>query len=290
MKKRRLLKLFIVLLVIVVVVILSSTVFTLRNVELCFYDSNNNLIEDYEAGLKHFTEGDTQDIIDSGEFKMGKNIFLIRKQPSIDKIEAKFPYIKVIGISATFPDGFKIKARERVETYCITLASGQVAICDSELKILDIKDSVNKFDYIALRGLGLNDAKKGQFLTGENEIKVLKKLGSEFGANRYNNEASIKNFESVIIENKYMAGSPQSKSPNLIIQTRVYNADDSTMAGVKIEVENINANFESKLNKALSIDSKYLAEGSVKSRSGTIKIYDNLTGAYVDSTGNTSSN
>ena len=80
MKKRRLLKLFIVLLVIVVVVILSSTVFTLRNVELCFYDSNNNLIEDYEAGLKHFTEGDTQDIIDSGEFKMGKNIFLINKK------------------------------------------------------------------------------------------------------------------------------------------------------------------------------------------------------------------
>lgn len=278
---------FIVLLVVVVVVILSSTVFTLRNVELCFYDSSNNLIEDYEAGLKHFTEGDTQDIIDSGEFKMGKNIFLIKKQPSIDKIEAKFPYIKVIGISATFPDGFKIKARERTETFSINLASGQFAICDSELKILDIKDSVNKFDYIALRGLGLNSAEKGKFLTGENEIKVLKKLSSEFNANRYSNEASIKNFESIRIEDKYKTDSPQSKCPNLIIQTRVYNADDSTMAGVKIEVENINANFESKLNKALSIYSMYLAEGSVKSRSGTIIIYDSLQGAYKDSSAKT---
>lgn len=284
MKNRRLLKLLIALLVVVVVVILSSTVFTLKNIELCFYTPENILIEDYEAGLTHFTEGDTQDIIESGDFALGKNIFFVKKQPSIDKIEAKYPYIKVIGISATFPDGFRIKARERVAMYRIPLSNGKHAICDSELKVLEIKDSADQYNYIYLKGMGIDSLTPGQFVSEEATNAILKKLGNEFLSNRYDTVSSIKNFEYVTIDTTYLTASPTSKSTNLIIQTRSFESDGHTrIAGVRLVIENIYSNFENKLNKALSIYSNYCKNGDVKSQSGTIKVFDDISAVY-DST------
>jgi|GEM_PF-3494186 len=286
MKKKRLLKLLIALTVVVVMVVLSSTVFTLKNVELCFYDSKNNLIEDYST-LDYFGDEDVQDIIDSGDFGFGKNIFFLQRQDNIDRIEKEHPYIKVIGISATFPDGFKIKAVERKPMYSVYLSTGKYAICDKELKVLEVVDTIsNKYKYIALANLGIDDQEAGNFIKGNNDIDRLARLGSEFSANKYGRTSAIKYFESIRMYEGYFTEDKTRKCTWLSIQTRPTNEDDSQCAGVRIDIENISTNFEEKINKALSIFNYYFSSTEPdqysKSLYGVIKVYDNCQGAWVD--------
>ncbi len=281
MKKKRLLKLFIALSVIVVIVVLSSTVFTLKNVDLCFYAEDNTLIEDYTAELSHFTEEDTQGIIDSGEFGFGKSIFFLQRQKNIEKIEAKYPYIKIIGISATFPDGFRIKARERQPMYSVSLTDGY-AICDEELKVLEIKQSINKFDYIALNSLGIDNIEVGKTIEGASEIAALKKLGPELKANMYDRISSIKNFESAKVCERFYTTNPAIICDNLVIETRDYGAGGERVAGVTIEIENIKSNLELKINKALSVYHDFFVNSSPNAQKGIIKVYDNITSSYFE--------
>ena len=284
MKKKRLLKLFIALTVVVMVVVLSSTVFTLKNVELCFYDSSNNLIEDY-GQLDYFGDEDVQDIIDSGDFGFGKSIFFLQRQDNIDRIEKEHPFIKVIGISATFPDGFKIKAVERKPMYSIYLSTGRYAVCDSELKVLEIKETINTYDYITLINLGIDNQEPGNFITGDKDMERLAKLGGEFSANRYTRLSSIKYFQSIRMYESYKTNDRTSKCTWLSIQTRATDRDGSQCAGVRIDIENIATNFEEKVNKALSIFNTYFNSTDTTVHSqilhGTIKVYDNCTGTWV---------
>lgn len=285
MKKKRLSKLIIALSVIVVLVILSSTVFTLKNVELCFYASDNSLIEDLGAELKHFTEEDTQDIIDSGEFSFGDNIFFIQRQLNIEKIEAKYPYIKIIGISATFPDGFKIKARERDALYRTPLSSGGFAILDEDLKVLEVVDShssVNKYDTILINNLNLDTISAGSFVSGGADVDLLKDLGNEIFANNFSRELAIHDIEEIRIVSASLTDNPALKTNNIIIKTRHKCVDDKTIAGVTIEIENAKINFETKINKAFSIYSKYRKDGDVRSQAGTIKVYEDLVASYSE--------
>lgn len=284
MKKKRLLKLIIALTVVVVIVILSSTVFTLKDVELCFYDTNNNLIEDYGAGLSYYTDEDVQDIIDSGNFKYGKSIFFIKRQENIKRIEAEHPYLKVIGISAVFPDGFKIKVVERKPFFSVALANGKYAICDKELKVLEVKDVVSEFDFISLTNLGIESATPGSFITGELGIKTIMKMGDEFASNQYNREGSIKNFEDIRTYEYHFTQDASEKCQNMMIKTRDYgpNPEDGRIAGVTLVIENIAINFEAKLNKLLSFFNNY--KDKIESQSGTMKVYDDLKVAYTPST------
>ncbi len=286
MKIKRLLKLFIALSVIVIVVVLSSTVFTLKDVELCFYDSRNNLVEDYDT-LSHFNDEDVQDIIDSGNFGFGKSIFFLERQKNIDRIEKEHPYIKVIGISATFPDGFRIKAVERKPMYSIHLSTGRYAICDGELKVLEIKDTVDSYDYIALTNMGIENQVPGNFIRGDNDIKRLKKLASEFKANKYNLNSSIKYFQAIGMYEGYRTNDSTSKCTWLSIQTREYDKEHIRVAGVRIDIENISSNYELKINKALSVYHKFLtstnSEDNSKTLSGVIKVFDNLSASWTPS-------
>ncbi len=284
MKNKRLLKLLIALTVIVLVVVLSSTVFTLKNVELCFYDSSNNLIEDFST-LSYHADEDVQGIIDSGDFGFGKNIFFLKRQENIDKIEKKYPYIKIIGISATFPDGFCIKAVERHPMYSIYLSNGKYAICDKELKVLEVVDKINSYDYIKLLNMGIDEAKPGNFIKVDGDLAKLKKLGDEFAANKYKRDNAIKYFESISVYEGYRTNDSTSKCTWLSIQTRATNKDGSKCAGVKIDIENISTNFNEKINFALSYFNKLINDPTIDNASpsyGTIKVYDNIKGTWIN--------
>ena len=80
---------------IVLVVILSFTLFSLRTIEL-----------DFRTNKTYITETD-QEIIESGEIKMGGSVFFRSKNKYIEKIESKNPYIKVVNIETVFPSGRK---------------------------------------------------------------------------------------------------------------------------------------------------------------------------------------
>ena len=69
MKTKRRIILIVVLLVIVTLIIVTSTVFSLKNIEIVFYDINDVPITD-NTKLNHFTQDDFESIIDSGILKL----------------------------------------------------------------------------------------------------------------------------------------------------------------------------------------------------------------------------
>lgn len=140
---------------IVIFVILSFTLFSLRTIEL-----------DYRTNKTYITATD-EEIIESGEIKMGGSVFFCNKNKYIEKIESKNPYIKVINIETVFPSKFVIHVAERQEIFAIE-HNDQFYITDDEFKVLKITDSYisDQTNAILLEGLQVADENYavGQFM------------------------------------------------------------------------------------------------------------------------------
>ena len=140
---------------IVLVVILSFTLFSLRTIEL-----------DFRTNKTYITETD-QEIIESGEIKMGGSVFFRSKNKYIEKIESKNPYIKVVNIETVFPSKFVIHVAERQEIFAVE-NNDQFYITDDEFKVLRITDSYasTQDNAMLLEGLQVADENYavGQFM------------------------------------------------------------------------------------------------------------------------------
>ncbi len=118
------------------VIILCSTVFTLNTVEIGWLSTTKVLSE----------KTDTE-IIDSGEFKFGESVFLLKKDKYKQKLEKNNPYIKVLGLELKFPNQLKVTVSEREELYVIKVtnensSSGfSYVYLDYDLKVLKITDT-----------------------------------------------------------------------------------------------------------------------------------------------------
>jgi len=113
---------------IVLIIVLSSTVFSLRVTDLNFLSTTNYLTNE-EA------------ILNSAEFNVGESIFFVDRESYIQKIEVANPYIKVVGIEIVFPNKLIVHAVERNEVFAFKLADNTYAICDEELKVLEIRQT-----------------------------------------------------------------------------------------------------------------------------------------------------
>lgn len=108
-------------------VVLSSTIFCVKNVELNFLSETINLTN-------------SQEILESGNFKKGKSVFFCDKNAYIKNLEENNPYIKVLNIETIFPSTLRVNCIERNELLCIkgyeenSLKS--YMILDDELKVL----------------------------------------------------------------------------------------------------------------------------------------------------------
>ena len=155
MKKKWIIALSTIFAVIVLVVILSFTLFSLRTIEL-----------DFRTNKTYITETD-QEIIESGEIKMGGSVFFRSKNKYIEKIESKNPYIKVINIETVFPSKFVIHVAERQEIFAVE-HNDQFYITDDEFKVLRITDSYisDQTNAMLLEGLQVADENYavGQFM------------------------------------------------------------------------------------------------------------------------------
>ena len=155
MKKKWIIALSVLAAVIVLIVILSFTLFSLRTIEL-----------DFRTNKTYITEPD-QEIIESGEIKMGGSVFFRSKNKYIDKIESKNPYIKVVNIETVFPSKFVIHVAERQEIFAIE-HNHQFYITDEEFKVLRITDSYisDQANAMLLTGLQIADENYavGQFM------------------------------------------------------------------------------------------------------------------------------
>ena len=90
MKKKSLIIMLSIIGFIVLVVVLSSTIFSLKKVNLTFYSNTLRLTNKNE------------EIISSGNFKYNQSIFFIDKKKYISNLEKNNPYLKVINIETNF--------------------------------------------------------------------------------------------------------------------------------------------------------------------------------------------
>ena len=163
MKKKWVIAISVIVLLIVILVILSFTVFSLKRVEIDYRTSTKNLIATDE------------EIIESGQFKYGSSVFFHGKNNYIEKIEAAYPYIKVINIETVFPSKFVIHVAERLETYAIE-HKGQIYICDDQFKVLRITDNFisDQTNAILLEGLKIEDKNYavGEFMETKGALPI----------------------------------------------------------------------------------------------------------------------
>lgn len=128
MKNKRLAIFLGILIFFAVIVVLSSTVFSLKSVEL-------NFVEEAPA-----LENSKAEIIDSGEFRYNESIFFVNKKAYISKIEKANPYIHVVNIETKFPNKLIIHAAQRQECYVLKLSTNKYAVTDEDMKVLNILD------------------------------------------------------------------------------------------------------------------------------------------------------
>ena len=126
---RRLIVLLSLFAFIVFIIVLSSTVFSFHTAQVNFL-STTNYLDDSE-----------QNILNSAEFNYGESIFFIDREEYTSKIEVANPYIKVVGLESVFPSKLIIHAVERNEMFAFKLSNNTYAICDSELKVLELKQT-----------------------------------------------------------------------------------------------------------------------------------------------------
>ncbi|MDR0850212.1 MAG: FtsQ-type POTRA domain-containing protein [Christensenellaceae bacterium] len=288
---------------VVLIVVLSSTVFTLKEVRVEFYDTNDQLITDYNT-LKHFTAADTQSIIDSANFNMGQNIFLVKKEQYTNSLEKNNPYLKVITLTTYFPNKIIIKVHEREELFAVPYgSSGLYAITDGEMKVLYTTDTPDPFGAVVVSGLDIDAAGVivGQKLTGGN-VDVAAQLN--YGLQKsldivlaLKNQVILQVFKSAVFE----VDTLNSEHIMLRMMTRdhipLYDTNGNpildsitglpksiTIAGMKIEIHNAAYRLDYKIQSAFQIFEYIVNQeygqievegsGTIEEYKGTIKIFD----------------
>lgn len=213
-----------VLSVIVLFVVLSSTVFTVKKIEVNWLSSKNELFE-----ISNKT------IVSESGLNYGTNVFFVGKQSSVDKLEKKYPYIKIENIETVFPNKLIIHAQERQEVFAVNL-EGCHLILDSQFKVLKkvsgefISSSTNAI----LIGGDFNFSQDaGEKLTITQNMVSLAYLEDGFYKNRDENETS----QNLTLMKNFLK-SVQCFDTKLIFQT---------FLGVKIEIYNPTLSLQKKV-------------------------------------------
>lgn len=225
MKNKKLAIFLVIFVFLVVVVVLSSTVFSLQNVTLQFMSSTNILT------------GAEADIVKSGKFRYGENVFFSTKSYYQKNMEKSNPYLKVINIETIFPNGFCIHAIERNECYCIKLSNNKYAVVDEELKVLKILDVFQNTSQNAMQientELSTQNLSEGDFFaTKNNFFEQLFNCFREWDNSYANIRAKVKS-----VQQNY------EKDGQLLVNMR---------SGVQIVIENSESQLSDKLNLAFS--------------------------------------
>lgn len=235
---------------IVLIVVLSSTIFSLKKVNLVFYSNTINLTN-------------KEDIIESGNFKYNQSIFFINKQTYINNLEKNNPYLKVLNIESDFPNNLTINAIERNEMFVVKTYKDNVfknyAILDDEFKILTTTSSFTNSNQnpilINIENYNYLSKNAGEFLDENDYNETLKILSNELLA--YNNNVILlkANFAEIHLnfENKN----------NVLIKMH---------SGVEILLQDYTQKLEGKFRLALSY---YNSSSSEKKEEGRITVFEN---------------
>lgn len=250
MKKKSLIVMLSILCFIVLVVVLSSTIFSLKNVNLIFYSNTIKLTN-------------SEEIINSGNFKYNQSIFFLNKQNYINNLERNNPYLKVLNIETNFPNILTINAIERNEMFVVKTYQENTfknyAILDDEFKILTTSSTfVNSNQnpiLVSIDGYNYTSKNAGEFLINVEYDKYLQIISNELLA--YNNNVLLlkANFAEIHLdfENKN----------NVLIKMH---------SGVEILLKDYTNRLESKFHLALSY---YNSCSDTKKEQGRITVFEN---------------
>ena len=128
MKNKRLVILLSVFSFLVLIAVLCSTVFTVKSVSLNWLTTRVNFVDmDNEI---------------TANVELGESVFLVDKGAIIQKLERKYPYLKVVSAEVKFPNKLVLHTAERQELYSLKIKSNSYAILDSDCKVLRIVNDI----------------------------------------------------------------------------------------------------------------------------------------------------
>lgn len=122
--------------VLVFLIVLSSAIFSFKSVSV-----------ECRMSTMIISELDYDGIMQSGDFKYGKNILFVDFDDNIKKIEKAYPYVKVINVERKFPNYAVINIKERIPAGRIASEVGYYCV-DEELKILNNVSSSTQYNSI----------------------------------------------------------------------------------------------------------------------------------------------
>lgn len=258
MKNKRLAVLLIILVFFAVVVVLSSAVFSLGEVQIRFLSTTNVL-----------TGTETQ-ILETGNFKYGENVFFSSKSTYTKNLEKSNPYLRVINIATVFPNKFVINAVERNETYVFKLDNNKYAVTDEYLKILNIQ---NVYQNNSANGIEILDSG----LTDQTELEAggFLKTKDKFFKNLFD---CFREWDTSYVSIKSKIHSVQMSyngySDRMLINMR---------SGVQIIIRNAPNGLSDKLNLAFSFYDTDIVNGEAVdyTKSGIIEVFENENQIYA---------
>ena len=272
MKRKRLVLIVSLMLVFVFILTFSSTVFTLKSVEICFINDSGQTVS-LDSNKIYSTQSKLDEILSSVNFNYGELLFLLDKDKYINQLESNNPYFKVIGIEAIFPNKFLVKAQERKDFYYFEVED-EIYLLDKDFKILDIAKNFqnlsglieinfesmrgyaqNFFEFFELSSLALES---GFFITQNNLV---------FSAlnNLYDIILSVFDFEFLESVTSLLIVENGEDNASLILNT-------SSPFGITLEVENLLNDFDTKMTKLLNALMTLKNKERIKTTYGRLKI------------------
>ena len=134
MKNKRLIIILSVFSFLVLIAVLCSTVFTVKSVSLNWLTTKVNFVDmDNEI---------------ASNVELGESVFLVDKDAIINKLERRYPYLKVVSAEIKFPNKLVLHTAERQELYSLKIKDNSYVILDSECKVLKFVTDIqlNKMD------------------------------------------------------------------------------------------------------------------------------------------------
>lgn len=270
MKKSGIISLSVIVVIIALIGILFGAVFCLRTQNVTFLGDGAVAI-------------DKEDIIKTAGLKKGQSIFMIDKEEATNKIEAKYPYVKVIQIKTTSLTEIDIRIRARHNT-CYTKHENNYYIMDEEFKVLNILEASDETEesneptnliHIEENVLNINSS-----------TEVCDFVGSDYQKN-----LMYEFYTSMITTVTKTEGEGEEKIElfftredvcDMILDIQFEDFQTyqkiiiSTKHGVKLDIENPSKNLQNKINICFSTIDQFLTDENDKEKSGTIKIYYDL--------------
>ncbi len=274
-KKKLIISLSVVFGCIALMLILFWTLFGLSKVVVKFDSTTINL-----------TNLSQEEIVAAGQFDKGESVLFAGKEKYEKNIEnfaaqdERFAYIKVVNIETVFPNKYVVHIVEREELFGIEFDQ-QYLICDRDLRVLDIVDSLIFEDVIVVENMQIfnENIKVGDFL--KTKQQSLSKFCSAMIANNRDISAQLAKFEKITFEDYF-----DSFTGKGYVQMTL-----QTLQGRKFVVKNIDFALKQKFQKMFAVeaqlfDSEVDEQGQLLDAEGKVRfVIKNEDGVYVNFNG-----